>query len=160
MGWDKVTSASSFDAKATIQTQLDGRGKRDLTADGSIFAGFSEYSLVGIKAGSVEGMREQIRIYVKEIEAYMSEALTNATAQMDTAFRGNVLQESVKAYLTKVKDYCDNLVSHLLTFSDKLADVSNAWLAATQSMGQNVDSATGSFAAGTKYVDNMTTNSR
>ena len=165
MGWNSSTSGSSFNAGSATTSIIEGRGNRDLTAGNGLFdtismgfggrASRSDYSIVGIKAAQVEPMRQSIRTYVANIESYLEEALGNANANMDTAFRGSALQESVQSYLTKVKDYCNNLCSTLLAFSDKLADVSNAWLAATQAMSGNVSDAAGAFSAGTKYSDNM-----
>ena len=164
MGWSSSTSGSSFNAGTATSSIIEGRGNRDTTAGdgfgaiGMMFGGRasrSDYSIVGIKAAQVEPMRQSIRTYVKNIESYLNDALGNANANMDTAFRGSALQESVQSYLTKVKDYCNNLCSTLLAFSDKLADVSNAWLAATQAMSGNVSDATGAFSAGTRYSDDM-----
>ena len=165
MAWNTTSKTSEFSAGNLISSQMEGRGNRDYNGVGlgdvfSSIASSSQYSIVGIKASEVEPMREEIRAYVDNIYSHLEDAIVKAHTSMDKAFRGAELQDAVKTYLNKVKDYCDNLVSHLLTFSDKLADVSNAWQDAQRQMGSSVNDATGSFSAGSKYVDNMATNSR
>lgn len=170
MAWTNASSSSTFNASSASASIMEGRGARDLTAGSGLFDGISmafggsasrsDYSIIGIKASQVEPMRAAIRTYVANIQSYLEDAIMNAEANMDTAFRGSALQDEVKTYLKKVKDYCNNLTSTLLAFSDKLADVSNAWLAATQAMSSNVSDATGAFSAGSAYKDNMTATSR
>lgn len=113
------------------------------------------YDIVGIKATEVPKMREAINDYVNNVATYLDSAIDTSKAQAKTAFRGSEAEEAVKAYLDKVKDYVNNLVSQLLAFSDKLADIGNAWIDAQQKIASNVNASKGAFSEGTKYTETV-----
>ena len=113
------------------------------------------YDIVGIKATEVPKMREAINDYVNNITTYLEGAIDTSKSQAKTAFRGSEAEEAVKAYLDKVKDYINNLVSHLLAFSDKLADIGNAWIDAQQNIASNVNASKGAFSEGSKYTETV-----
>lgn len=113
------------------------------------------YDIVGIKATEVPKMREAINDYVNNITSYLDGAIDTSKAQARTAFRGSEAEEAVKAYLDKVKDYVNNLVSQLLAFSDKLADIGNAWIDAQQKIASSVNASKGAFSEGTKYTETV-----
>ena len=113
------------------------------------------YDIVGIKATEVPKMREAINDYVNNVTTYLDSAIDTSKAQAKTAFRGSEAEEAVKAYLDKVKDYVNNLVSQLLAFSDKLADIGNAWIDAQQKIASSVNASKGAFSEGTKYTETV-----
>lgn len=113
------------------------------------------YDIVGIKATEVPKMREAINDYVNNIITYLEGAIDTSKAQAKTAFRGSEAEEAVKAYLDKVKDYVNNLVSQLLAFSDKLADIGNAWIQAQSNIASNVQASTASFGEGSRYTETV-----
>lgn len=139
---------------------MDGLGQQEQTQwwdplnifDSSETVG---YDIVGIKATEVPKMREAINDYVNKITSYLGEAIDTSKSQAKTAFRGSEAEEAVKAYLDKVKDYINNLVSHLLAFSDKLADIGNAWIDAQQNIASNVNASKGAFSEGSKYTETV-----
>jgi len=116
------------------------------------------YDVVGIVGGEVENMRGAVRDYVSTIQTVVKEAITAAEEALNSAIRGADAQREVLAYLAKVKLYIDNLVTQLLSFSDKIADVGNAWIAAQEKIGSNVKTATGNFSEGSTYSDDKTYN--
>lgn len=113
------------------------------------------YDIVGIKATEVEKMRGAIREYVGGITSYLAEVIDDKKAQAKTAFRGSDAVAAVEGYLDKVQKYINNLVSQLLAFSDKLADIGNAWFDAQQKIASNVNASSGAYSEGTKYEDNL-----
>lgn len=111
----------------------------------------SEYSIVGINANRVPGVREAIRNYTTSIQQYL-DGIDTAT-QAKTAFRGEQIETAVENYMLKVKEYSKALVSYLNIFSDKLQDVSEKWNEFQANMASNVDSAKASFGSGTGYTE-------
>lgn len=114
------------------------------------------YDMVGIVGSQVGPMRDSIAVYVSKIQKYVEEAIEKADAGMNSAFRGVDAQREVKAYLEKVKLYITNLISQLISFSDKLADVGNAWIKAQENIGSSVNASTGAFSEGTAYTESVT----
>ncbi len=113
------------------------------------------YDIVGIAGGQVENMREAIRAYVKDVQTTLDQALGANAEEVKKAFRGTQVVTEVNNYVEKVKAYVTNVVSGLLVFSDKLADVGNAWRQATENMAGEVKATTGAFSEGQTYVDDM-----
>lgn len=117
----------------------------------------SGYDLIGIKGSEVETMRGSIRSYVKGIDTVLEQTLEASAEEAYKAFRGTEAIAAVNTYIAKVKEYCLNVTSALLAFSDKIADVGNAWISAQSNIAGTVDAATAGFDAGTKYVDDQVT---
>lgn len=148
--WVNGATESSFNAKSFSDQQISKReGSREVAGHTSA----SQYSVVGIDATKIDGMRSAIRDYVQAIESHLDgiEPLANA----NNAYKSDEVQKAVQEYVQKVKDYCKNLTSQLLAFSDKLGDVKNSWEKATSEMSSAIGGASGSFEAGTKYTENQ-----
>lgn len=111
----------------------------------------SGYNIIGINGNEVPRMREAIEEYVQNIQTYLEEAIVATEDQIAKAFRGGEAEAAVKQYLEKVKAYVHNVVSTLNAFSDKLADVGNAWVKAQSNIASNVNTSTGSFSEGNTY---------
>ena len=111
----------------------------------------SGYNIIGINGNEVPRMREAIEEYVQNIQTYLEEAIIATEEQIAKAFRGGEAEAAVKQYLEKVKAYIHNVVSTLNAFSDKLADVGNAWVKAQSNIASNVNTSTGSFSEGNTY---------
>lgn len=118
----------------------------------------SGYNMVGINGGEVTNMRNAVVDYVVAVQKSVEDAIKNAEDGIDDAFRGADARAAVIEYLEKVKLYITNLISQLESFADKIADVGNAWIAAQESFGSSVKSATGNFSEGTAYTQNVTYN--
>ena len=125
-----------------------------LTGDG--FTKTTGYDIVGISATQIGPMRDAINTYVQNVETYLNNVLEDEKDAAHDAFRGEDAEREVKAYLDKVHTYIINLTPTLLAFSDKLADVGNAWIDAQQNIGTNVNSSAGAFSEGTKYQESVT----
>ena len=100
-------------------------------------------------------MRNAIREYVTRVQNTVDQTLNTNDAELNKAVRGSEVKNAVNEYIDKVKLYCQNVTSGLLVFSDKLADVGNAWITATENMASNVKSTTSSFSEGSAYVDDQ-----
>ena len=113
------------------------------------------YDIVGIKGTMVEPMRESIRGYVESVQKVMNTALDAVPEEARKAFRGEEALVEINKYIEKVRAYCQNVISALLVFSDKLADVGNAWNAAQQNMATTISSTTGAFSEGSAYTEGV-----
>lgn len=116
------------------------------------------YDVVGIKAKEIPEIQSEIRKYVDKVQSTLDQCLNANATELNKAIRGSVLEESVNDYIRKVKLYCQNVTSDLLAFSDKLADVGNAWIAATNKMASSISSGTKNYAAGSAYKETNTYN--
>lgn len=144
---------------AGIGYVLGGHGGAAVGAGlGGLIGGTHEsgYSMVGINGGEVTNMRKAVVDYVVAVQTSVDQAIKNAEDGIDDAFRGADARAAVIEYLEKVKLYITNLISQLESFADKIADVGNAWIAAQESFGSNVKTATGNFSEGTAYTQNVT----
>lgn len=153
--WMNGVSESTFNAKSFSDSQISDReGTREASnVGGGWFGNGRAYSVVGIDANRIDGMRSAIRDYVQAIEGHLDgiEPLANA----NNAYKSEEVQRAVQEYVQKVKDYCKNLTSQLLAFSDKLGDVKSSWERATSEMSSTIGGASGSFDAGTKYTESQ-----
>jgi len=179
--WRTAVQSSNLSTTDTLRGYQEGRNRQDgnfvqqlgsFVSDARTIGGYKEsglnlnigplsldfrtgYNLVGIKATEVENMRNAIRDYVARVQAKVNETLESNDAKLREAVRGAKVIEEVNAYIDKVKLYCQNVTSGLLVFSDKLADVGNAWITATENMASTVSSTTGAFSEGSRYTDNV-----
>lgn len=160
--WQTEASVSNFDAAGnTVNTIGDRSAQRGASGVGTHTTGhlwwkqdvsnLEQSSVVGIDAGQVSSMREAIRTYTDNIINYVNGL--NPEANANVAFKGEKVQESLTNYMSQLKTYCVNLVSQLLAFSDKLADVEAQWTKAVESMSTTVGTTSSDFAVGSKYQD-------
>lgn len=103
----------------------------------------NSYSIVGMDITKVEGAISSIDDYVSRIENKAREI--NEKADMNVAFKSDVVQTSVRAYVEKVEEYCVNLCSQLLNFRDRLKMAKEAWELHMQEFSENISSSTNSF---------------
>ncbi len=145
--WEATQTVSEFDAKQAAQAAMDGRAATRTAADGggilgslgSLFGG-GGLDVVGINAAKVPTMREAIRTSVSNLQAKIGEIDANADAS--GAYKSEEIQQAVVSYVESVKSYCSALISDLLAFSDKLADVENAWKTSSANFAGNISSST------------------
>lgn len=148
--WASESAKSSFDAKTFVSNTISGREESRSAISNDLR---SQYSVVGINVEGIPAMREAIRVYVKAVEDHLNGIEPLADAQ--NAYKSSDVQQSVKEYIEKEKVYCINLTSQLLAFSDKLADVSKAWVESAQGMASKVNTANTTFSEGNKYQESM-----
>lgn len=155
-GW----GTSSFGAMDYTTNQISQReGSRvavggrvsGVVSDGFMGFGRQEYSVVGMNATKIPAVRESIRSYVNAITTHLDkiEPLANA----NNAFRSEEVQKAISDYIVKVKEYCINLTSQLLAFSDKLADVQEAYNQNMSRLSGNINQQTTSFNGGQRYQE-------
>lgn len=110
-----------------------------------------KYSVVGINVNQIDNMREAIRQYVSEIKNHLDgiEPLANA----DNAYKSEEVQRAVRDYISKVKQYCLNLTSQLLAFSDQLVEVKYAYLSKMSNIASDFNQKSTSFSEGTAYTE-------
>lgn len=181
MNWGTETVSSSFAANAGVVSHTETRGSQRTTgeANASIanafgnvegaattqpgFLGIGErtvgsgVSIVGMNITQATTMREAIATYCSDITTYINGLQPTADATM--AFQSQQVNEALANYMASVKTYCMNLVSQLLSFSDKLADVANQWQAAAANMATQINSTAGdNFASGVAYTEQVTIN--
>lgn len=174
-GWETTATSSTFNTNEIIKNQMSGRqrtndfgGLSTFESSGEISAfedatstapdlwnwvsKIKEYSVVGIDGNQIETMRAAITAYVEDVQKYLENAIVATEDKIHGGLRGGEAEAAVKSYLDKVKEYVYNLVSTLNTFSDKLADVGNAWVIAQSQMGSSINTSTGAFSSGSAYV--------
>lgn len=118
--------------------------------DGQTAQSMGGYSIVGIDATKVDGMRNQIRTSVTAVQNYLDGI--DATVDAAAAFRSEEIVTAVQGYVNSVKEYSKALISDLLAFSDKLQDVKEAWEASSQSFASDsIDTNTSSMSDATTY---------
>lgn len=181
MNWGIETVSSEFAANAGINTTADTRSAQRTTTDAnastaaafdnvqgaattqSVFFGLGEVtvgsgiSIVGMNITQASKMREAIATYCSGITTYINGF--DATAEATGAFKSQQVNEALANYMGSVKTYCMNLVSQLLAFSDKLANVANQWQAAAGKMAEQINATSGdNFATGTAYTEGVTLN--
>lgn len=113
------------------------------------------YNVVGINGNEVGNMRNAIETYVMNIRTYVDTQIEAVQSELPDGFRGGDAEKAVSDYLEKVRSYVNNLVSGLNGFSDKLADVANAWVRAQSNFSTTVNTSSGSFSAGTVYENEI-----
>ena len=149
--WTQESAGSTFNAESYAEKTISGRESSRSGSDAA--SSRSSYDVVGLNVAAVPNMREAIRSYVAAIESHLNgiDPLANASG----AYRSEDVQNAVRTYLEKEKQYCINLVSQLQAFSDKLGDVKIAWETATGNIASSVSGATGNFEQGTKYTETV-----
>lgn len=115
----------------------------------------SEYSVVGIQVDAVDSMREAIRTWVSDIQTHLSGIEPTASAAQAFRSSDGQVEEAVRLYIENCKQYCMNLTSSLLAFSDKLADVRDAWVRSTGNLAGTITADTQATSAGTAYTETM-----
>lgn len=155
MAWNVESANSTFNAseftKKTMSDRNSVRSASQVKGLSRMKTGLFGYSIVGINANQVPAMREAIRNYVQGIQNHLDGFEASADSTM--AFKSEAVKASVQKYMQTLKEYCQNLTSQLLAFSDKLKEVEEKWLEATQNMAQSVDTSTAGFSKGTQYTE-------
>lgn len=134
MDWSTETQTSTFTTNNYVDSAISKRQRTASTSGAN-----SDFDVVGINASEVPNMRAAIAEYVNRIKQYLTDI--NEDAEAARAFKGDEIASSVKKYITSEKDYCINLISNLMAFSDRLQDVSDAWTKAASNMSSGINSA-------------------
>ena len=160
--------ASEFQANAAGKAQMEQRdagrtaGVGTMTSSGgkpgvlgTSFLSKAGYNVVGLNVSAVPSMRAAIRTYVEGIQSRIT--AIDALADSESAFKSDdkSVENAVTEYVENVKEYCNNLISDLLAFSDKLADVSKAWTQFTQEQSATINSDTSASSTGTAYQESI-----
>ena len=155
----EATRASQIETSAAVSNFTSARESSRSGYSGSGLFGnsniSSDYDVVGINATKVPMMRDAIRDYVKHIQEYLEQIGANTSSSQAGAIQSEDVKAAVDKYITAVKEYAQNLVSYILTFSDKLKDVQDAWEKQAKSMAGNIDSAAGGFGAQGAYTEKL-----
>lgn len=158
--WNTEATKSAFDARKFTTESLSNRTGRESGASsisgrsgGFLGMGASGYDIVGIDANKVDSMRESIRTYVKNIETYLDGV--DPLADANGAFKGEEVQEAVRKYISTCKEYCKNLTSNLLAFSDQIGDVKNQWQIAMGKMSESINTGSQSYGSNDHYTETI-----
>ncbi len=153
--WNTEATTTAFDARKFTTEGLSNRTGREKGAS-SISShkwGSKGYDIVGIDANKVDSMRESIRTYVKSIETYLDGV--DPLADANGAFKGEEVQEAVRKYISTCKEYCKNLTSNLLAFSDQIGDVKNQWQIAMGKMSESINTGSQSYGSNDHYTETI-----
>jgi len=147
----EAVRATSIETGSAVSSFIDNRQASRSNKEGR--AERSSYDVVGINATKVPAMREAIRTYVKGIHSELDKMNTNTLASRNKALQSEEVRKSVDEYIGKVKRYSQDLTSYILTFSDKLKDVQDAWEAQGKAMASNINSTSGAMGANSGYTE-------
>lgn len=139
MNWSTETQTSSFTTNQYVDNAISKR-QRTASAGENVR---SSYDVVGINAAEVPNMKTAIADYVNRIKSYLEKI--NEDAEAAKAFKGDEIAASVRKYIASEKEYCTDLVSNLLAFSDRLQDVYDAWNKAASNMSSGINTAAASL---------------
>ena len=126
-------------------TSLFGRvGLADVNYDKA------QYSVVGINATQAKAAADRMVTSTKALMDKIKSINVDAT-KLDNAVKGNEVQQAIKDYIEKVKQYCAAVVSDINAFADKLYEVSRVWEESqkTFATGSINESANSSFSGST-----------
>ena len=159
--WETEKTSSTFDATNSINTMSNNRdaarsGASSTTSSsgGGIF-GFGGYSVVGINVQEVDSMCAAIRSYVEKVQSHLNGIDPLADASNAFKSEDGQVEQAVQSFAENVKEYCVNLCSGLLAFSDKLKDVKNAWIQSTSNMAETIKSDTAASDTGSAYQESI-----
>lgn len=113
----KETAQAGFDKVKSIADSVVGKVS---SAASGIFSG----DVIGINVNEIPNMQTAIKNYVDALNQHLDEVKQNATT--DSAFTG-AYAGAVTEFVTAVKECCYAVISQLLAFSDKLADVKDQY---------------------------------
>lgn len=150
-----VTGISSNHAEMNAnQKWLDLSEARRSGREDKFFSSsqFTDYDMVGISAKNLPAVKEAINKYVTQIEKDLEE-LGKSHSKIDGAFQGEATQEALKEYINHVRDYCVNVTSQLLAYSQKISEILQVWIANQQQLASNINESGASIKVGTKMTD-------
>ncbi len=124
-------------ATNVMNDRLSTRGGETNVKTSSASVLGTEYTLVGMNVNKVKLVTDAIDQYIKYINDKLDQV--NALAEADNAFKGGNLQDAVKRYIDKEKQYCEGLCSQLKAFEDKIVDAKTAWEQSVSSFAESVD---------------------
>lgn len=159
--WETEKVQSTFNAQDVINNTTSNRdsgrsGANSTTSSsgGGLF-GFGAYSVVGLNVASVPEMCEAINTWVEGIQTHLDNI--DPLADASNAFRSeeNQVENAVQGFAENVKEYCKNLCSDLLAFSDKIRDVRDAWIKTTGNVAGTIQSDTAASDAGSRYQESI-----
>lgn len=139
-------------AGRTINDFFSGTTKKVVSDVSSFFKNGT--TVVGINVNAIEGMKTEIREYVKTIDTALAE-LKNYDPEV--AFKGDAVVPALKAYIEAVIETCSAITSNMLAFCDQLSEVQDAYLKKDEAAGSTINkSAESTRSAYTRYTENGT----
>ena len=145
LAWD-VQSAFNNVASG-FQSSVDGI----IGTAGATIGGIISGDVVGININQVPNMQNAIREYVNNINQHL--ATVNQFATTENAFKGDYAV-AVTQFVQAVCTACENYVSQLLQFSDKLGHIAEKYQEHDQELKSNIGTqATNMESAYTKYTE-------
>ena len=107
---------------------------------GSPWAGFGLWGTnipdtTGIQASKVPAMQDAIKDYVTSLRNHLDNVVADATTK--NAFAG-AYAEATTEFVKKLKESCQNIISNLLMFSDKLEEIKNAYAERAETMAGDI----------------------
>lgn len=137
-------------AGRTISDFFSGTAKKTVSDVNSFFKNGT--TVVGINVNAIEGMKQEIRDYVKGIDTALAE-LKNYNPEV--AFKGETVVPALKQYIEAVIETCGAITSNMLAFNDQLSDVQTAYLKKDEAAASTISkSAESTRSAYQRYTEN------
>ena len=151
MNFNVETKTSTFDQGAAFRSHVQQTEDILSHYEQKDFVGSGE--IIGLNANEIPNIKESIRTMCDNISAELNKIQTDADSEV--AFKGEGVKTALQEYITKVTESCDNLISTMKAFNDKLTDVENQWKAAVGSMTDTISTSAGQYATGTQYTEQL-----
>lgn len=137
-------------AGRAINDFFSGTAKKTVSDVNSFFKNGT--TVVGINVNAIEGMKQEIRDYVKGIDTALAE-LKNYDPEV--AFKGETVVPALKQYIEAVIETCGAITSNMLAFNDQLSDVQAAYLKKDEAAASTISkSAESTRSAYQRYTEN------
>ena len=146
------SKTSTFDqgaAFSSLQQTRDVLSHYDQKSSDFIGSG----AIIGLNANEIPNIKESIRTMCDNITTELNKIQTDADSEV--AFKGEGVKTALQEYINKVTEYCNNLISTMKAFNDKLTDVQNQWAAAVSDMSQTISSNAGQYETSTQYTEQL-----
>ncbi len=127
--WD--VNSTITNAKNRFSDLCDSIKGRFRAIQGSVLNG----DVVGINVDEIDNMRQAIRDYVNALEKHLQQVKTDA--DNTNAMRGDYATE-VRGFIEAVCETCEEVISYLLAFSDKLVEVKEAYAKKDETMASDI----------------------
>ncbi len=131
-GWTSSTSSAGYDASEQVKAAVAQRYREN----GLSSFNNNTYDVVGLNTQQIPMMKEAIRAYIEEIKAHLRKI--DISVDPSIGVKGANVEQAVRDYIGRVVFYCNQVLSYLAAFNDKLQKVQEAWEAYDKSTADTI----------------------
>lgn len=136
--WKTTAEEAQYSVDNTVQTAIDDRARGAVTQEDKItIQQFGNDSIVGMNATAIPDIKEELRLYIADIEATLDNF--NGSVHAREGVVGQEINYAIEEYFKKVKQYLEDLVTNFRAFNDKLTSVEQAYGRFQQAQGGTIN---------------------